>query len=90
MKVKETLKKTWQFFEGNKRNIGIIALWVLKGVTHFYPNVLPTETANFIRDGIDILLLGGMTDAYRRSDVGKKTINATITKANKIVEYIKK
>lgn len=90
MKVKEVLKRTWRFFEGNKRNIGIIALWALKSISTIYPEKIPANTYELIREGIDILLLGGMADAYRRTESGKKVINSTIQKANKIVGLIKK
>lgn len=74
-----TFQKTWKFFEGNKRNIGIIALWALKGVSHFFPQAIPLETLSYLNEGVDVLLLGGMADAYRRTPTGRKVADKTGT-----------
>jgi hypothetical protein len=75
------LKQFWKYFEGKKRNIGVVAIWVLRGTTLVFPKLLPMEHQMLIRDGIDILLLGGTVDAFRRTDKGKEIINKAIFKA---------
>ena len=60
------MKKLWKYFKGKKRNIGIIAGFLLKGVVAF-SSILTHEQANFIGIGIDIFLLGGLADNLSRT-----------------------
>jgi hypothetical protein len=69
---KEKIKKAWDWFKGKKRNIGIVALFVLRGITLFAPDAIPIETTEYIRLGIDIGLLGGAYDAVRRTKAIRK------------------
>jgi len=72
--IKELLKS----FEGKKRNIGIIAVWVLRVATSAFPQLLPLDQQMLIRDGIDIFLLGSTLDAFRRTDKGQEIINKAL------------
>lgn len=65
------MRKLLKFLEGKKRNIGIILTAVVDGAMIFFPDVLPFEKATWIKGTVNALLLGGMYDAYRRSN--KKT-----------------
>lgn len=76
------MKNLWKFFEGKKRNIGIILGFVLKGITIFAPDLLPENQVNFIDNGIDLFLIGGVFDSARRSKQGEKIQN-NITQATK-------
>ena len=75
------LKQFWDYLKGKKRNIGVIAIWSLRATTLAFPDLLPMEHQMIIRDGIDILLLGGTVDAFRRTDKGKAIINKALLKA---------
>lgn len=87
------MKNIWNYFKGKKRNIGVIAIWVLKATTTFFPDLLPIEHQIIIRDGIDVLLLSGTADALGRTDTGKEIINKSIDKGkeytNKALSIIK-
>ncbi len=76
------LKQFWKFFEGKKRNIGILATFALKGLTIFAPNLLPPDQSEFIERGIDIFLMGGLFDNLRRTNKGKQ-IQKNITDKGK-------
>ena len=83
------INKIWKYFEGKKRNIGIIAGFILKGLVLTKPDLIPTDVVNYINTGIDIFLLGGMFDSVRRTDSGKKIINSTINAATNTVNKTK-
>ena len=77
------MKKMWNYLKGKKRNLGIIAGFILKGMTIFAPNVLSLDAVQFIDNGIDIFLVGGIMDhARRKTDTGKK-IDTGIKKTGK-------
>lgn len=75
----KNVKEIWNYFKGKKRNIGVVAIWVLKATTMLFPELLPIEQQLLIRDGIDILLLGGTVDAVGRTNKGKEVINKALS-----------
>lgn len=80
--MKTKIKKFWDYFNGKKRNIGIIAMWILKVVLYQYPDLLSPEAQTIVREGIDVFLIGGVFDALRRTDKSKKIINKALSKIN--------
>lgn len=78
------VKEVWNSLKGSKRNIGIIALWILKATTTFFPDFIPANSESIIREGIDIILIGGTFDALRRTDKGQEIINNSIDKGTEI------
>lgn len=77
------LKAIWNYLEGKKRNIGVIAIWGMRALTLAFPELMPMEHQMLIRDGIDILLLGGMVDAFRRTEKGKDIVNKALSQIKK-------
>lgn len=71
------LKRAWNYFKGKKRNIGIIALLILKGITLVSPSLIPTEVVSYTNEVINVVLLGGVIDNLRRTtDTGQKVDKA--------------
>jgi len=69
-----------------KRNIGIVLLWVFKAFNYFFPELIDMEGRQLINDGIDVLLLAGMTHSVGRTETAKKVsgkINTVLTKKAK-------
>ena len=52
------IKKTWNYFNGKKTTISMIAILAVKGVTAFLPNALTPDQANVLTD--IALLFGGL------------------------------
>jgi hypothetical protein len=77
------LKQIIDWLEGKKRNIGILALTLLNGVTLFFPDAIPADKAKWLGDAINIALIGGLVDAVRKTDTGKSIIQKTVNKFKK-------
>jgi hypothetical protein len=77
-KVIDKASKVWEYFKGKKRNIGIIAGFILRGVTIFFPNALPADQVNYIQTGIDVFLVGGLIDNLRRTTTVGNKVDASI------------
>lgn len=73
--IKQWLQNKWNFFKGKKRNIGILLLLVLRGISLFVPDILAEDKEEFIRLLIDFILLGGAADNIARSKSTKQFIN---------------
>ena len=69
------LLKINKYLEGKKRNIAVLLMWLLKGITLIFPNLLSEELHSWFKDGIDFLLTYGTLDAARRSSTVKNIKN---------------
>lgn len=74
------IKKYWDKLKGKKRDFGIIAMWILKGMGVFFPDVLSLEQYKFIDGVLDWVLLGGTVDSLRRNTKTGKKVDSTIKK----------
>jgi hypothetical protein len=88
-KMFEKLKKKWNYFKGKKRNIGIVLLALLEGITLVSPDLVPLEYQAFLSKYISLFLVGGALDAYRRSESGKQKIDKAIIKSKEVYSKAK-
>lgn len=81
-KLKNWLKEKWDLLKGKKRNLSILLLLILRGISLFTPELLTSEKEDFIRILIDFILVGGAADSVTRSSSGKKYMNKIKSKVS--------
>ena len=69
------MRKYFKYFKGKKRNIGLIAGFILKGISMGFPDFVSSEWYTYIDNAIDIFLIGGILDSVTPDDVVSKSIN---------------
>jgi len=72
MNITGKIKKAWDWLDGKKRNIGIVAGLLLKGVNLFFPSLITPDQYSFIDGAIDVFLFGAITHAGIKTENGKK------------------
>lgn len=84
--IKKWIKQKWNLLKGKKRNIGVLLLLIVRGISLFTPELLTQEKEDFIRLLIDFILIGGTVDNVARSTSTKNYMNKQVHKMNNLIK----
>ena len=71
------LKKTWQWLEGKKTNIGTTIMLIAQGIQVFAPNMMPTAQVDYITTVGAVIAGVGLFNKGVKTDTVQKLMHCT-------------